>query len=142
MGRILGLDVGDKTIGVAVSDELGLLAHGVTTLKRQGKKTDLPALANFVTQYEIAEIVVGLPLNMDESLGEQAQKTVNFAKRLEAHFPRVKITFWDERLTTVVAHELMLEANLRRKKRKNIIDTAAAIVILQSYLDRVASPLI
>ena len=141
MGRILGLDVGDKTIGVAVSDDLGLLAHGVTTLKRQGKKTDLPALANFVTQYEIAEIVVGLPLNMDESLGEQAQKTVNFAKRLAAHFPRVKITCWDERLTTVAAHELMIEAHLRRKKRQNMIDTAAAIVILQSYLDRLASPL-
>lgn len=135
MGRILGLDVGDKTIGVAVSDELGWTAQGVTTLKRENTKKDIEAIAQLVETYTAEKVVVGLPKNMDSSLGEQAQKVLKFAKSLEVQLNKISVTLWDERLSTSMANNVLISADLSRKKRKRVINTLAAVVILQGYLD-------
>ena len=135
MGRILGLDVGDKTIGVAVSDELGWTAQGVTTLKRENTKKDIEAIAQLVETYTAEKAVVGLPKNMNNSLGEQAQKVLKFAKSLEVQLNEVSVILWDERLSTSMANNVLISADLSRKKRKRVINTLAAVVILQGYLD-------
>ena len=135
MGRILGLDVGDKTIGIALSDELHWTAQGVMTLKREGRKKDIPALVQFVTTHDVEEIVLGFPKNMNNTIGERAEKVLKFSRRLEAQLPNIKISLWDERLTTVAANHALLEADVSRKKRKEVIDTVAAVLILQGYLD-------
>jgi putative Holliday junction resolvase len=135
MGRILGLDVGEKTIGVAVSDELRWTAQGVITLQRENVKKDIEALTRLVETYAAEEIVVGLPKNMDNSLGEQADKVLKFAKALETQLNNVPVTFWDERLSTSVADRVLISADLSRKKRKRVVNTLAAVVILQGYLD-------
>ena len=135
MGRILGLDVGDKTIGIALSDELHWTAQGVMTLKREGRKKDIPALVQFVTTHDVEEIVLGFPKNMNNTIGERAEKVLKFSRRLEAQLPNIKISLWDERLTTVAANQALLEADVSRKKRKEVIDTVAAVLILQGYLD-------
>ena len=135
MGRILGLDVGDKTIGVAVSDELGWTAQGVTTVQRQGKKHDLAALSELIERYAVTEILVGLPKHLNNSLGEQAEKVQQFARSLEGRFYPIPITLWDERLSTLSAERVLLDADVSRKKRKHVINTLAAVVILQNYLD-------
>lgn len=135
MGRILGLDVGDNTIGVAISDELGWTAQGVTTLQRQGKKRDLAALAELIERYTVKEILVGFPKHLNNSVGEQAEKVQQFARSLEGRFYPVPITLWDERLSTMSAERVLIDADVSRKKRKQVINTLAAVVILQSYLD-------
>jgi len=135
MGRILGLDVGDKTVGVAVSDELRWTAQAVMTLKRENKKKDIEAIARLVKTYSAEEIVVGLPKNMDNSLGEQAEKVLKFAKSLETQMHKVTVTLWDERLSTSSANRVLISADLSRKKRKRVVNTLAAVVILQGYLD-------
>ena len=135
MGRILGLDVGDKTIGVAVSDELGWTAQGVITLKRKNKKKDIEAIVRLVETHTAEEVVVGLPKNMDNSLGEQAEKVRKFAKSLEVQLGNIPVTLWDERLSTAVANNVLISADLSRKKRKRVVNTLAAVVILQGYLD-------
>jgi putative Holliday junction resolvase len=135
MGKILGLDVGDKTIGVALSDELQWTAQGLTTLKRAGKKQDIPAIVHLVETHDIERIVIGFPKNMNNTLGAQAEKVLKFSKLLEAHLSAVAVTLWDERLTTSAAKKVLLQANISRKKRKNVIDTLAAVLILQTYLD-------
>ena len=135
MGRILGLDVGDNTIGVAVSDELGWTAQGVRTIQRQGKKQDLATLADVIEHYAVTEILVGLPKHLNNSVGEQAQKVQKFARSLEGRFYPIPITFWDERLSTASAERVLIDADVRRKKRKTVIDTLAAVIILQNYLD-------
>ena len=143
MGRILGLDVGEKTIGMALSDELKWTAQGVMTMRREGRKKDIPALLEFVAAHDVEEIVIGLPKNMNDTIGEQAESVMKFAKRLEAQLPRMKIALWDERLTTVAANHLLLEADVSRKKRKQVVDTLAAALILQGYLDaRADNPVI
>lgn len=135
MGKILGLDLGDKTIGIAVSDELRWTAQGLMTLKREGKKKDIPAILDLIKTHEIEEIVIGLPKNMNNTLGEQAEKVLRFSKLLEARVEDVKITLWDERLTTSAADKILLKADLSRRKRKKVINTLAAVLILQGYLD-------
>ena len=135
MGRILGLDVGDKTIGIALSDELHWTAQGVMTLKREGRKKDIPALVQFVMTHDVEEIVLGFPKNMNDTIGERAEKVLKFSRRLEAQLPNIKISLWDERLTTVAANQALLEGDVSRKKRKEVIDTVAAVLILQGYLD-------
>ncbi len=135
MGRILGLDVGDKTIGMALSDELRWTAQGVMTLKREGRKKDIPAIVEFVTTHEVEEVVLGFPKNMNNTIGERAEKVLKFSRQLEAQLPKIKITLWDERLTTVAANNVLLEADVSRKKRKSVVDTLAAVLILQGYLD-------
>ncbi|MBD3304983.1 Holliday junction resolvase RuvX [candidate division KSB3 bacterium] len=138
MGKILGLDVGEKTIGVAVSDELRWTAQGLTTLKRAGKTRDLSALTTLIDTHNVEEIVIGLPKNMNNTLGEQAEKVLKFSRLLETQFQDMKITLWDERLTTSAADRILLRADMSRKKRKKVINTLAAALILQNYLDATA----
>lgn len=132
--RIMGLDMGSKTIGVAVSDELGLIAHARETIHRQDMEKDLEAIADLVRRLDVARIVVGLPVNMTGSLGVEAKKVLQFVEDMRRALP-VSITTWDERLSTVQARRVLLEAGLSRKKRKKVIDRTAATVILQTYLD-------
>lgn len=134
--RILGLDIGDKTIGVAVSDPLGLTAQGVTTIKRIGKEKDIEALKKICDEYKVENIVAGLPKNMNGTLGPQSEKVLKFCELIETKI-NLPIKMWDERLTTVAAHKAMLEADLSRAKRKKIVDKMAAIYILQGYLDSI-----
>jgi putative Holliday junction resolvase len=136
MGRILGLDVGEKTIGIAMSDELKWTAQALMTLRREGKKKDFPALLELVAAHDVETVVIGLPKNMNNSLGEQAEKVLKFSRMLEGRLTKsVNVELWDERLTTSAAEKTLLERNVSRKKRKNVIDTLAAVFILQGYLD-------
>jgi putative holliday junction resolvase len=135
MERLIGLDVGDKNIGIAISDGLGITAQALSTLKRTNIKTDIDAIKKILDEYHIKEIIVGLPKNMDGSIGVQANKTIHFSEHLKKNFD-VKIIFLDERLTTVMANKALLEGDLSRKKRKKRIDKIAAQLILQNYLDR------
>ena len=134
--RVLGLDLGDKTIGVALSDPLGFTAQGITTIRRIGKEKDLEELRKICEQYDVETIVLGFPKNMNGTIGPTAEKVLNFSKLLEEKF-KLPIKLWDERLTTVAATRVMLEADLSRNKRKKIIDKVAATYILQGYLDSI-----
>ena len=134
-GRIMGLDVGDKTIGVAVSDIMGLTAQGITTVKRVGKKKDIEALKEIIKERQVNKIVSGLPKNMNGTLGPQGEKVIKFCELLEEQ-TGIKIEFWDERLSTVSAERTLIEGNVRRENRKSVIDMVAAVIILQGYLDR------
>ena len=131
--RILGLDVGSKTIGVAVSDPMGWTAQGIKTLERKGHEAD--ELEALIREYQVEKIIVGLPLNMDGSLGSQAQSVQKFADFLISRFPSVPVFLQDERLSTVGAERSLLEADLSREKRKKVIDKMAAVFILQGYLN-------
>jgi putative Holliday junction resolvase len=134
MKRILGLDVGDRTLGVAVSDELGLTAQGVTVRQRSSLAGDLTFLREMCAGYGVAAIVIGLPKNMDGSLGPQAQKTLAFIEQVRRAAP-VPVIAWDERLTTQAAERALLETNTSRRRRKAVRDRLAAQFILQSYLE-------
>jgi len=133
--RILGLDLGSKTIGVAVSDGLGITAQGLEVIRRESGKKDLERLGRIVEEYEVGEIVVGLPVNMDGTLGPQAERALAFAEKLGAALG-VKVYTYDERLSTVLAQKTLIEADVSRAKRKKVIDKLAAQVILQGYLDK------
>lgn len=135
--RILGLDIGDKTIGVAVSDPLGFTAQGITTIRRKNLKQDIDELKKICLEYSVESIVAGLPKNMNGTLGPQSEKVLDFCKVIEENI-ELPIKMWDERLTTVAAHKAMLEADLSRSKRKKIVDKMAAIYILQGYLDSIS----
>ena len=117
MNIFLGLDIGDKTIGIAISDGLGITAQPLTTIKRKNIASDIDSIKKIMEGYLVEEIIVGLPKNMDGSIGSQAKKTIQFAKRLEKSLD-LPIIFWDERLTTVMATKIMIEGDLSRKKRK------------------------
>ncbi|RBP68392.1 putative Holliday junction resolvase [Alkalibaculum bacchi] len=132
--RILGLDVGDKYIGVAVSDLLGITAQGVSTLRRQKLDEDLDQIKKIVEEYQVKQIVIGLPKNMDGSIGIQGNKAINFGNYLKKRL-NCEIIFWDERLTTKIAQNILIEGNVRREKRKAFIDKIAAQSILQNYMD-------
>ena len=132
--RTLGLDVGTKTIGVAASDALGLTAQTVTTVRRTQLKADLAALAALVREYEAERFVVGLPLNMDGSEGPRAEATRRFVTALTEALG-LPVELWDERLSTVAAQRTLLEADLSRAKRREVIDQMAAQFILQGWLD-------
>ncbi len=135
MAQILGIDVGTKTLGLAVSDEGQGVALPLTTLRRKGLRRDLEALAEIVHDRGIDEVVVGLPLNLDGSPGVMAEEceviAAQIAERLGATVHR-----WDERLSTVAAERVLLEADVSRRKRKQVIDKLAATIILQAFLDR------
>ena len=133
--RALALDFGDKTIGIAVSDLLGITAQGVETIRRTSNKDDLKRLGELVGQYEATTFVIGLPKNMDGTEGTRCELVKNFAAKLNAAFPNVKQIFWDERLSTVAAAKNLIAADLSRKKRKQVIDKMAAVYILQGWLD-------
>ena len=135
--RVLGLDVGDRTIGVAISDPLGFTAQGITTIRRKGIENDIAQIVEICSQYNVETIVSGLPKNMNGTIGEQAEKVQSFCEVLKEAV-NIEIKFWDERLTTVAAHRVMLEADMSRKKRKSIVDKIAATYILQGYLDSIS----
>ncbi|APM38697.1 Holliday junction resolvase RuvX [Clostridium kluyveri] len=135
--RILGLDVGNKTIGVALSDPLGITAQGITTIKRKGEDKDIEELKTICDKYKVEVIVCGLPKNMNGTLGPQSEKVLKFCNIIEEVI-NLPIKMWDERLTTVAANRAMLEADLSRAKRKKIVDKMAATYILQGYLDRIS----
>lgn len=134
MERILGLDVGDRTIGVAVSDLLHFTAQGLTTIKRESKVKDFAAIEALLKEYNAKKVVVGLPKNMNGTIGPQADKVVKFAEKIKNKF-NIDIIYIDERLTTVSAERVLIEGSVRREDRKKFIDKLAATYILQSYLD-------
>ena len=136
--RILGLDIGSKTIGVAISDPLGWTAQGITTIRRSKKEQDLEEIKKICKEYSVETIVIGLPKNMNGSIGESGERFLEFSEQIKS-FTGLKVEMWDERLTTVAAHKAMLEADLSRGKRKKSVDKLAAIYILQGYLDRISS---
>ncbi len=133
--RTMGLDIGSRTIGIAISDELGITAQGLKTLSRKSAEEDFKEIAAIVGQFEIEKIVVGLPKNMDGTLGKQAEIVLKWTKVLTDKI-QVPVATWDERLSTVGASKVLLEADLSRKKRKKVIDKLAAVIILQGYLDQ------
>lgn len=135
MERILGLDVGDKTVGVAVSDLLQLTAQGLTTIRRESKVKDYAALEDIINEYSIKKVVVGLPKNMNGTIGPQGDKTIKFAEKLKNKF-NIELIYEDERLTTMAAEKMLISGDVRRDKRKQVIDKVAATYILQTYLDR------
>lgn len=134
--RILGLDVGDRTIGVAVSDPLGFTAQGITTIMRTNEDSDIKELEKICKKYTVESIICGLPKNMNGTIGEQGQKVEMFCDVIKDRM-KLPIKLWDERLTTVAAHKAMIEGNLSRARRKKIVDKIAAIYILQGYLDSI-----
>ncbi len=140
--RILGLDVGTKTVGVAVSDPLGVIATGVTTIERIGIRKDTGKVIDYIKEYGCETVVMGLPLSLDGTDSVQTQNVRDFRTMLEnklrssGPLSKVKIEWQDERYSTVEAEEVLIEANMSREDRKKIIDRQAAIVILQRYLDR------
>lgn len=131
----MALDVGSKTIGVAVSDAFGWTAQGLTTIKwnEQDYQTATPELAEIITQHEVSEIVVGLPKHMNGSIGIRGEASQEYAAYLEREF-NIKTVLWDERLSTMAAERVLLEADVSRGKRKKVIDKMAAVMILQGYL--------
>lgn len=135
MSRLLGIDVGDKTLGLALSDELHLTAQGVKTLRRSTPRGDLAALRALVEEHAVSDIVVGLPRSLDGTLGPQAEKVLAFVD-LIAQELNLPVHTWDERLTTVAAQRALHEMNIKNPaKRRRVIDTMAAQLILQGYLD-------
>ena len=134
MTRILALDVGEKRIGLAISDGLGWTAQGLPTLSGEDKDKAICAIAEIVRERQVTEIVLGMPLNMDGTPGKRAKETALFLEDLKKEIP-LPIKTWDERLSSAQAQRLMLEADLSRKKRKKKVDRLAAQLILQSYLD-------
>lgn len=137
MDKVLGLDVGTKTVGVAVSDAFGWTAQGITTLKIDYGNGDygFKDIEKIAKEHNVKTIVIGLPKNMNNSIGESGERSIEFSKSLAKHLPDVKIQLWDERLSTMGAERTLLEADVSRKKRKAVIDKMAAVFILQGYLD-------
>jgi putative Holliday junction resolvase len=135
--RIMGLDYGSKTVGVAISDSLLLTAQGVETIERKEEnklRKTLARIEALVKEYEVEKIVLGLPLNMNDTIGERAEKTLEFKAMLERR-TGLEVILWDERLTTIEAEQILIESNVRREDRKKYIDKIAAGFILQGYLD-------
>lgn len=140
--RKIGLDVGDKTVGIAISDPLGYTAQGVMTLERVGIRKDTTKILEMVKEYECDTIVVGLPKKLDGSDSIQTEKVYEFKNMLEnkmrsTGMKNIKVEWQDERLTTVMAEKVLIEADVSRAKRKKVIDKQAAVIILQSYLDSI-----
>lgn len=138
--RKMGLDVGDKTVGIAVSDELGYTAQGITTLERVGIRKDTGKIIDMVKEYGCDTVVIGLPKNLNGSDSIQTEKVREFRTMLEnkmrsTGMKDIKIVWQDERLTTVMAERVLIAADVSRSKRKKVIDKQAAVIILQSYLD-------
>ena len=134
--RIMGLDVGSKTVGVAISDPLGFTAQGVEIIKidEEAGEFGFERLAELVKEYKVDKFVVGLPKNMNNSLGDRAEKSLAFKEMLERR-TGLPVVMWDERLTTVAADRTMMEAGIRREHRREYVDEIAAVFILQNYLD-------
>ena len=134
--RIMGLDVGTVTIGVAISDALGWTAQGIETIKMNEEQGEfgIARIQELVKEYGVTEFVVGYPKNMNNTIGPRGEASENYKKLLEDTFG-LPVTLWDERLTTMAAERLLIEADVRREKRKKVIDKMAAVMILQGFLD-------
>lgn len=132
--RILGLDVGDKRIGVAVSDPLGMTAQGVTVIRREDPERDLERLGRLARELGVGQVVVGLPRRTDGTLGTAARVVGDFAARLERVLG-IPVVLWDERFTSAAAEKLLVSADVRRARRRRVIDKVAAALILQNYLE-------
>ena len=139
--RILGLDYGSKTVGVAVSDALGFTAQGVEIIRRKSEnkmRQTLARIEELIAQYQVEEIVLGLPKNMNNTLGDRAEKSLELKETLERR-TGLPVVMWDERLTTVSANRVLMETGVRRENRKEHVDEIAAVFILQGYLDYLAN---
>ncbi len=135
MRRYLALDVGDRTIGIAVSDMLGITAQGVETIRRKSLADDISRLVELMKTYETSSLVLGWPKNMDGTEGERCRIVKEFADEVKKYNPEVETFFQDERLSTVAAAKTLIAADVSRKKRKKVIDKMAAVHILQGFLD-------
>lgn len=138
--RIMGLDFGSKTVGVAISDSLLLTAQGITIIRRKEEnklRQTLAQIEEMIQEYEVSEIVLGDPKNMNATVGVRSELSAEFKEKLERR-TGLKVTLWDERLTTVAADKAMMEAGIRREHRKDHVDKIAATFILQGYLDYLA----
>lgn len=135
MKRSMGLDIGTRTIGVATSDLLGMIAGGVETIRRTTEERDFERIGELIKEHEVDTVVLGYPKNMNGTIGERAHVSESFAEELKKRFEGIKVVLWDERLSTVAAENVLIDADLKRKKRRKIIDMMAAVVILQNYLD-------
>ena len=133
--RIMSLDVGSHTIGIACSDALLMTAQGIETIRRTSLEKDFNRLQELIAEYEVHELVVGMPKNMNGTKGERAEKTEEFVEKMKEVID-LPVSYWDERLSTVMAERQLIAADVSRKKRKSVIDKMAAVVILQGYLDR------
>ena len=133
--RIMSLDVGSRTIGIDCSDALLMTAQGIETIRRTSLEKDFNRLQELIAEYEVHELVVGMPKNMNGTKGERAEKTEEFVEKMKEVID-LPVSYWDERLSTVMAERQLIAADVSRKKRKSVIDKMAAVVILQGYLDR------
>ncbi|MBO8129687.1 MAG: Holliday junction resolvase RuvX [Peptococcaceae bacterium] len=134
--RVMGLDIGDKRIGIALSDELGIAASGLEIYQRTSLNQDVKHIADLASRYDVGSIVAGLPKTLNGAIGPQAEKVLKFIEKLKKYID-VPVITWDERLTTVEVEKLMIDAGVRRSRRKKVIDKLAATVILNSYLKSV-----
>ena len=135
--RVMGLDYGSKTVGVAISDPLGITAQGIETIERKEEnklRKTLARIEELVKEYEVEKIVLGFPKNMNNTIGERAEKSLELEAMLERRIG-IPVIMWDERLTTVEAERTLIESNVRRENRKKYVDKIAAVFILQGYLD-------
>lgn len=135
--RVMGLDVGTKTVGVAVSDAMGWTAQGIETVKidEEAGELGLARLADIINEYEVSKVVIGLPKNMNNTLGPRGEACMLYADKVRDTF-NLPVEMWDERLSTMAAERVLLEADVSRQKRKKVIDKMAAVMILQGFLDR------
>ena len=136
MDRLMGLDVGDRTIGVAVSDLLMITAQGVTTIKRTNIKNDINELKKLIDEYHVTKIIAGLPKMLDGTVGIQGEKVLAFLEKMKQHHIDLPIELEDERFTTSISEKMLIEADVKRKKRKEVIDKLAAVHILSGYMQR------
>ena len=140
--RVMGLDYGSKTIGVAISDPLGLTAQGIEIIRREEEnklRKSLRRIEQLIKEYQVEEIVLGFPKNMNNTIGERAEKSLQLKETLERRC-KLPVIMWDERLTTVEANRTLMESKVRRENRSKYVDMIAAVFILQGYLDSKANP--
>lgn len=140
--RVMGLDFGSKTVGVAISDPLGITAQPIEIVRRKSEnklRQTLARLEELIKEYQVTQLVLGLPKNMNNTLGERAEKSLEFKEMLERR-TGLPVVMWDERLTTVEANRTLMEGNVRRENRGRYVDAIAAVLILQGYLDRICTP--
>ena len=133
--KFLGIDLGEKRIGLSISDELGITAQGLPTISSTNEEENFKKIKIILNQYNIERIILGLPKNMNGTLGKQAEKVLSFAQKIKENY-QIPIEFEDERLSTLKAEKMLIQADQSRKKRKKNIDKISAIIILQTYLDR------
>jgi len=137
MNRVLGLDVGSKTIGVAMTDEVGIAAHPVKTIERRGTDSDVSAVQTLATEHDVRDVVIGMPFELSGRIGHRGKRVQEFIAALRAKLPQtVELHEQDERFTTAEATRVLIDADLSRQRRKQVIDQQAAVLILQAWLER------